>query len=534
MTTQDSPSFEDLELLAEVSGLLTLVDLDSVMQSVIDLVARACQASHTSLFLHEQRSVDWEHIITMRDLPPDKSVTVVTEVLAHGFAGWVFTHKQGDIINDTETDERWLVFDDDPIETRSAMCVPFIHDQEVVAVITLSHEEPHHFRQYHLRLVTIIANQATSAIRNAQLFKNLNEQRRRLRTVLQSISDVMIVLDQDGIIEMVNEAAVHLLDVQRADEAVGQLLRSFASVDDVLSPILEITGAELTENRRWVFETRSERQQIDYRVTMDVWEDDEQRRSGFVVVMHNITELHDLARFKDEMLRVASHDLRSPLALIAGYTDMIGMDTPQEVAGIHEYVQIIKQTVERMSGLVDDLLRIERIRSSPLELHEQTDMAALVKVVLVNLRPSAVANHITFESEVALDGIPRIVADPVLLRQAMENLISNAIKYTPEQGTVTVRASYQDQQFMFSVQDTGIGIAEEHLPYLFESFYRVTDRRNKQKGSGLGLSLVKNVVARHGGEVWVQSEIDVGSVFGFWLPTDQPPTDEGMPPIGTR
>jgi len=526
----NQPTFEDLELLAEVSQLLTVTDLDSVLHKVIELVSRAVKASRASLFLLEGKQLDWEYIFTKRNLDKDKSVRVVSKVLDEGFAGWVSRNQRGDIIHDTEADDRWLVFDDDDVPTRSVICVPFIYEESVIAIVTLEHEEPKHFKPYHLRLIEIIANQATIAIHNAQLFSYLNSQRRQLSAVLHSMTDVLLVLNEGGGIELMNPAAIRLLGVSSPDDVIGQNILDYVEFDDVLTPIVEIINAGLMDNQRWTFESRSERQQTDYQVMMSIWEEVLRHQRGFVVVMHNVTQLHDLSRFKDEMLRVASHDLRSPLALIAGYIEMVSMDTPDDNSPVHEYIDIIKGVIDRMGGLIDDLLRVERIRSSPLELHEQTDLSALVKLVLVNMRPAAVAKQMAFESDLRFQDMPRIIADPVLIRQAMENFISNSIKYTPDGGTITVHASNDQERFYFAVEDTGVGIPEEHLAYVFESFYRVQSVKHKVKGSGLGLSLVKNVIARHGGDVWVESVYDQGSTFGFWLPLEQTELETEYPP----
>ena len=514
---KNQPTFKDLEILAEASQLLTVVDLDSVIHKVISLVSRAVGAQNISLFLHDGEQVNWDHLITMRNLSLDKSIKVVRKVLTEGFAGWVFRNKKGDIIEDTNQDERWIIFPDDPLQTGSAMCIPFLHDDEVVAIITLTHPEAYHFRPHHLRLVEIIANQVTVAIRNSQLVNNLQEQGRQQHAILQAIADVLLVLDRDGNIVLVNDTALPLLDVHSHQEVEGHNISEFLMVDDAFEPIVEILESGIGDTQQWNFETRSERFQTDYQVRMSIWIGSN-RTLGYVVVMHNVTPIHDLARFKDEMLRVATHDLRSPLALVAGYAAMIASDTPDPDSPVHEYVEIIKQQSEKMSNLVDDLLRVERIRESPLELHEKTDMAALVKLVMVNARPVANAKSINLESDIRLEDMRRIVTDPVLIRQAMENFIYNAIKYTPEYGVVKVFAYYDDRRFHFTVEDTGIGIPEEHQAYVFESFYRVDSVKNTQKGSGLGLSLVKTVITRHQGEVWVKSSEGEGSRFGFWMP----------------
>jgi len=526
--TLESSTFDDIELLAEVSQLLTMLDLEHVLQRVMKLVAKAVGATQVSLFLHEDDRVDWDHIFTVRDLSPDESVRVVKQVLDAGFAGWVYRNKQGDIIRDTETDERWIIFPNDPIVTRSALCAPFLYNDRVIAVVTLIHPEPDHFSEYHLQLMTIIANQATIAIRNAQLFNRMRQQQHQLEAILQSIADILLVLDRDGSVIMLNNPALSLMREERQSQIIGRHLRHFVERDKVFDPINEIISADLNTNNQWSFETRSESQQRDFQVRMSVWEDQAFSLVGYVVVMHDITMLRDLHRFKDEMLRVATHDLRSPLALISGYADMILMDTPDSESPIHEHVETIKAITERMGYLVEDLLRVERIRNSPLELHERTDITAIVKVVLVNMRPAAQTKNLEFRQDAQLEDMPRLVVDPVLIRQAMENFINNAIKYTPENGVIVVKAYYKDEKFYYVVEDSGIGIPQEHLPYIFESFYRVKTVENTQNGSGLGLSLVSNVIKRHEGEVWVKSVEGKGSQFGFWIPLRQSQHEESQ------
>ncbi|MEM9953210.1 MAG: ATP-binding protein [Chloroflexota bacterium] len=513
----NQPSFKDLEVLAEASQLLTVIDLDQVLHKVIALASDRMGAQKTSLFLIEDQSVAWEHLITMRQLSADQSIKVVSQVLEEGFGGWVLRQKKGDIIVDTNVDDRWLVFPDDPIITRSAMCVPFILNGEVIATVTMIHEEPNHFRPYHLRLMEIIANQTSVAIRNADLFKHIHEQQRQLHAVLQSLRDVLLVLNRHREIVMLNEPALPLLDVDYQGEAMGKPLDEFTAIDKVFTPIIDRFKTGKDDTQRWSFEARSERQNKDYNVRLSLWFADDEIL-GYVVVMNDITRVKDLARFKDEMLRVASHDLRSPLALVAGYADMVLLDATDADPSLKFYIDTIKQQVEKMSNLVDDLLRVERIRESPLELHESTDMRALLKLVMVNSRPVADSKSIRIDTDIVLEDIPKLVADPVLIRQAMDNLISNAIKYTPESGSVKVSANYDERYFNFMVEDTGIGIPEDALPFVFEQFYRVQSHRNKAKGSGLGLSLVKNIIRRHNGDVWVESEEGSGSRFGFWLP----------------
>jgi two-component system phosphate regulon sensor histidine kinase PhoR len=411
------------------------------------------------------------------------------------------------------------VFPGDTTPVRSALCVPFMHNEQVVAVLTLVHPEPGHFDERQLRMMTIVANQATVAIRNAQLFNRVESQQRQLEAVLYSIPDVLMVLDDAGKILLINPSASILLGGLEQQTANGQSLSAFVQTDRGLAPIQEIIDNPLQSGTYWSFETRSERHKLDFIVTISMWEDTARGVAGYVIVMHDITTSRDLHRFKDEMLKVASHDLRSPLSLIGGYCDLLSMDIPASETHLHDYLDVIARSVERMNGLLDDMLRVEQVRSSPLELREPLDLNELINTVMGHMRPLASQkNHILTE-HVPPDKLPGITADKVQIREAMDNLIGNAIKYTPAGGRIMISAYVEDNRFFFMVEDTGIGIPEEHLSRIFDSYYRAKqDGAEGIEGTGLGLSLVKTVVERHTGDVWVHSQPGVGSQFGFWLP----------------
>lgn len=520
-TSKHSPTFEDLELLAQVSQLLTLLDLDEVLRKVIDLMREAVGAARASFFLQDQEEIDWSRIFVIRPLTPDETFQVVRTVMSEGLAGWVVRQREGTIITDTQTDSRWYNFPGDTRPVRSALCVPFIRQDRVLAVLTLEHPEPAHFTEYHLRMMTIVANQATVAIYNAQLFKRLEAKQQQLETVLQAIPEALLVLDADSRVVMVNPAAAELLNAPDVDTPVGEHLARFESDPQMIVGLLDALMKAGTAARS--FPLRSEKTERDYEVTVSHWRD-ANNRSGHVVLAHDVTELRDLTRFKDEMLRMASHDLRSPIAVIVGYADMVELDLPPD-SPMHDFVNAIRISAERVYSMLEGLLKVERIKTSPLELQQNTDLNLLVRVAISGLRPAATSKQQTLTSEIALDDAPLILADPLLIRQAMENLISNAIKYTPNAGRVTLTARVTgdagsaDARFEFVVEDTGPGIPQSHLPHLFKPFYRVkSSEAAGQPGAGVGLSLVKSIIERHRGEVWVESEVGAGSRFGFRLP----------------
>jgi two-component system phosphate regulon sensor histidine kinase PhoR len=395
-----------------------------------------------------------------------------------------------------------------------------MHNGEVMAVVTLLHSEPNFFDDHALRLVTIVANQTSVAIRNAQLFHRMQKQQSQLEAVLHAMPDLLLVLDETGKILLLNQTAAQMLDsASDPDVVLGTHLSDYLHLDNTFTLIDEIVSGPLQSGHSWSFEARSEQRRQDLLVTVSVWEAPTGGMAGYVVVMRDITMLRDLNRFKDEMLQMASHDLRSPLALIVGYCSLIEMDTPDPESPIHEYLSVIIRSTERMKGLLEDLLRVEQIRNSPLEMHQQVDFRELISAVLNNMRPLIDEKQQALQTKLQLDGLPGMMINPVLIREAMENLIGNAIKYTPQKGQIRVQAFEQGGRLHFVVEDDGVGIPHAHLSRVFESFFRARQRgADKVEGRGLGLSLVKTIVERHNGEVWVESEEGVGSRFGFWLP----------------
>jgi PAS domain S-box-containing protein len=516
---QAQSSLADFELLAEVSQLLTVIDLDHVLERVITLTARAVGATNASLFLHHAYSDEWQRLLTSRKLDPQESVRVVQSVLDKGMAGWVVRNRRGGIVDDTETDERWHTFANDTTHVRSALCLPLMRDEDVLAVLTLVHTEPYHFTEHHLRLLTIIANQASVAIRNAQLFNQMQEQQRQLEATFHAIPDALLVVNDEGNVLLANDAAADLLG-DAADVLAGEPLGKLIQRDTALSPLQRLIDNPGPTNDGRTFESHSDRRRQDFVINVSRWENTFGNTAGHVVVLHNVTTLRDLDRFKSEMLKMASHDLRSPLALIVGYCDLIRLDLPPDSA-VNEYLDVVTRSTRRMSGLLDDLLRVEEIRTSPIELHKPTNFRELVDKALDNLYMMARTKNQIVSEDIQLDGLDLVTVDPVLIREAMENLVSNAAKYTREGGEICVKSYYDDWRVHFVVEDNGIGIPQEDLKRIFEWGFRskrssITDQTIE--GRGLGLALVKTVLERHRGEVWVESQEGVGSRFGFWLP----------------
>jgi signal transduction histidine kinase len=228
--------------------------------------------------------------------------------------------------------------------------------------------------------------------------------------------------------------------------------------------------------------------------------------------------LKELDELKSDFVATVSHDLRAPLTFMRGYTTMLPMvgDLGEKQ---RDYVDKILQGVGQMSELIDDLLDLGRVEAGVGLERKPCHLGTILIEAVDGMRARAIAKEITLRLEPP-QGAAVVAGDAALLRQMVANLVDNAIKYTPNGGTVAVGLSVHDQQAAIHVADTGIGIAPDDQVRLFEKFYRIKRRRDTADipGTGLGLAIVKSIVERHGGRVWVESELNKGSVFHVLLP----------------
>jgi signal transduction histidine kinase/putative methionine-R-sulfoxide reductase with GAF domain len=511
---------KDIDFLLSISNLFQYLAVDDVLKKLLPLSRDAVNAEEVSIIVFRDNEVEWHHYMNKDEHLGD--VPYLDAVLNKGLAGWVRIHQQMVMISDTTDDPRWW----QKQYIHSVLCVPLIHQGELLAIITMNHTEKNHFTSNHAQLMQIVANQAAIAIYNARLFEKLKTTQNQMETMLRAFPNLILVMDDVGRFLIVNDDMLVLLGEKSHDSVIGHRITEMPNHDPCLDHICEVLIEVVTIPQKPIenvfFEVSSCSLERDFQVTISTWSSDQRQVGGYVIALSDITQIRELVNFKDEMLRIASHDLRNPLSLIVGYTDMVAHDIPVENTVTHSYIDAIMQSSKRMDQLLEEILRVERIRHSPLELHECISPQDLMDKASGNLQSFAEKKGIQltiYQHPNNSDAL--IKADPLLIRQAMENLINNALKYTPSGGEVHVtnRIDKLNKRFHFAVVDNGIGIPSDKVKYVFESFYRVNDPMlSQEQGFGLGLSLVKNVIEKHDGGVWVDSVFRSGSRFGFWLP----------------
>jgi signal transduction histidine kinase len=247
-------------------------------------------------------------------------------------------------------------------------------------------------------------------------------------------------------------------------------------------------------------------------------QEEELRRKNYQLEQQNLA-VQEANRLKTEFVSMVSHELRTPLTLIQGYAELL-LEDEQIGEAQRESLNSVKKNSDRLLGLINDLLDLSRMEAGRLDLHRASlDLARLIPEVAGSLRPLIEAKRQRLRLDLG-EALPAVWADADRVTQILTNLISNAHKYTPVEGGITVAARRDDGFVRVDVSDTGIGLSPEDQAQLFTKFFRVHDRSLQAGGgTGLGLVITRFLVELHGGRITVSSAPDRGSTFSFSLPT---------------
>jgi two-component system phosphate regulon sensor histidine kinase PhoR len=355
-----------------------------------------------------------------------------------------------------------------------------------------------------------IAQMATALDRTArrleESFSAMRESRSDLEALLNSMKDGVIAVSPEMKVLWANEA---MSGIVRRPVRMGAPITELVRHPDFLATL---QGA-LESRQRETTIAASLAGRGSFSVTAEPLPD-----GGVVSVLHDITEIERVEKTRRDFIANVSHELRTPLTSIRGYAETL-LDSEQLGNGnVRDFLQIIRRNAERMSRLTEDLLVLARVESGEekLDLRPQP-VQVLVNEAVTSMQESARGTGV----ELSVAAVPdaEVLADPYAIHQVFANLLSNALRYAQNGRKVVLGAKERDGTVEFFVKDFGPGIPSEHLPRIFERFYRVDKARSRETGgTGLGLAIVKHIVLNHGGTVRVESSVGHGSSFFFALP----------------
>lgn len=427
---------------------------------------------------------------------------------------------------------------------RCAFSAPIIIRGQLIGLLNMDNKDECVFTAADSDRFQAFAQQVGIAISNAAMFDSIRSQatemenrviertielereRAQLQTILDSMNEGVlgIIFDEDlqPKSRYINQALTRLVGYAR-DEWNIDLLRSISASDEEVEKLQKSFFATLAAGHVWQIETklrRKDNSEFDAQMTATRINGRDGRMIGIVTVIRDVSQEKALQEQKSRFVANASHELRTPITNLMTRLYLLRKKPEQ----LDTHLEILDYVANRMRNLVEDLLDYSRFERGIIPLNPRSmNLSELVAQIMQAQEAEADLKHVHLICDLP-PHLVQVYADPERITQVITNLLINAINYTPEGGTVQVGVSESGESVSVTVKDSGPGIPAEHLPYIFQPFYRVAEN---SKGTGLGLSIAKEIIDRHGGRIAAESSLGSGSTFMITLPLRAEPAESG-------
>jgi signal transduction histidine kinase len=497
-------------------AITSRVQLEEVLSTIAGQAAGILQANGAAIFLNRNGVLE---LAAVHNMPNAFLGTHLK--LGEGLAGRAALSQQSSRIEDYRRD--WTGQADMPFAKDvfgSVVVAPLVFGEEVMGVLeVIEGPQGRRFDREDVRLLDLLAPQAAVAIANSRLFERqraltteLEAAKNQLETVLTSTENPVIALNRSLEVIFANPAALQLFEGRPLK---GRSIRELAPAA-ALPPNTWNALRDLHRKRVHIYElTIKDRTYLCHLGLLG-----RPRPQGFVAVLNDVSQLKELDRLKSQMIRMTSHDLKNPLTAAMAHVELLQEENDDFNQQTRDDINTIWVQLQRMNRIIRGILDVERIQSGVLT-YEDCGIDQIISSSVHEFRDQAAKRDIDLQATVLPD-LPLINGDRQQLTQALNNLVENAIKFTPAGGTVTVNAEVIEDCIVIHVADTGIGIPVDAQPRVFDRFFRAHHPGAEQiSGTGLGLSLVKAVVDSHRGRIWLESEVNKGTTIHLLLPAKQ-------------
>lgn len=343
-------------------------------------------------------------------------------------------------------------------------------------------------------------------------YSTIEEERRKLSSVLSNMTDGVIATDSNGAVTLMNEAAGRLIS-QNPEEVIGEFLLDVLQLEGK-----NIDLSELQDNGSMIIDLSEDDNPFLLRANFSSVTDDYDETTGFITVISDVTDQEKVEQERREFVSNVSHELRTPLTTMKSYIEALteGAWEDREIAP--KFLQVAQGETDRMIRMVNDLLQLSKMDAEEYPLHkERTDFVRFFHHV-IDRREMDKPERIEFLRQIPKDR-SLVWMDKDKMTQVLDNIITNAIKYSPDGGKITLKLEIKRLYLLVSIQDEGMGIAYDKLEKIFERFYRADKARNRKLGgTGLGLAITKELVEAHHGKIWAKSKEGKGTTILFTLP----------------
>ncbi len=332
----------------------------------------------------------------------------------------------------------------------------------------------------------------------------------QLETVFNNIRDCVMILNQENVITLLNPAMCRALGIE-AKKVIGKSVLDVIKHPDLLTLINHADTKDLYQYHEVSFpDGRVGNAQ--FIAIRDV---------GYALTMQDITYLKEVDRVRSEIIHTVSHDLRSPLTSVIGYTELVDRSGPLNEQQ-REFLSRIQDSIQHITSLINDLLDLGKVEAGIDTRREFVQLEGILRYTLEMLHGQIKAKRLKIRTDIA-PALPALRANPLRLRQVLDNVVGNAIKYSNANTEIFISIHPQGDQVILQITDQGPGIPPSDQPHIFDKFYRGTNVGSGIEGSGLGLAIVKNIVENHQGRIWVESIMGKGSTFFIVLPVAAEP-----------
>jgi signal transduction histidine kinase len=534
----------------EVATSPSLSEFEETLKRLVDRIARILQAEKCVFMLHDPAAGTLYATEPALGFTRDELHGLERRVAEDGFSSEVFRTNTPIILYDAAYDPRAAADRLTHYGIRNAVSVPLIVfkrdddnrvlDRTTVGVLHVFNKKyGQRFDDEDVRLLQQMAVQGAAVIAQAQLYREVVQEKQELIHTIDSLYAGLLMVGMNGRVVQINPSARAILDIAPNAALIGQPYAHVISderITTLLKRALEGGTSEVADEITVPVRDAAPEDEVKariYQIQCAPVRDDDNEPAGIVAIFNDITEIRGVERLKTAFISTVSHELRTPLTSIKGFISTLLADEEgfYDEPTKREFYTIIDTECDRLTRLIKDLLDISRIeQGQAMQMNaESVDIVALAEKVINTQRAYAKSHVLSLDFS---DGFPRIEADPDKMDQILTNLVNNAVKYSPQGGSVRVIGRVLGETNLptgrqaavaLRVVDEGMGISREHLSKLFERFYRVDNRDNREiGGTGIGLALVEALVEGHHGTVSVESEVGKGSTFTVILPIHQP------------
>ncbi len=525
-------AFVQLTRLQKVSSLLVRAQTTKeIARIIVDEGFRAMDAISGDLILLSEDKTHYD-LLAFRGYPENflnnfphlslKTPLLTNEVIASKKP--FFLESAKDLDNKYQHAKKYLLLS----HSNAAAIFPLKIQNNVIGILQFTFKDAHEFSLENKRFMYALSDQCSNALDRALALEHVRQSKEELEVILESVADAVTVRDSEGTIMYVNDASCRLHHCSpseligkthdeyknfygRVENEHGQLVEN-----DELPSHKIYKGAKYAEG---IFkETLKKSGHTQWVKIKSVGIYGKDKKLQFVVnVSQDITTEKQADSLKDEFISIASHELKTPITSLKAFAQVLQHKfTKEKNNEAAELLQKMNYQIDRLTTLVVDLLDITKIEGGKLALHEEPiNIDTLTREFVEEMQ------RITTSHEILLQGHTKsiICADKERLGQVMTNLLTNAVKYSPESKKVIVRLKKDAQNIVISVQDFGIGIPKDKQNHIFKRFYRETGfKENTFPGLGLGLYITSEIIKRQKGKIWVESKKGKGSTFSFSLP----------------